>query len=131
MGAQRSRLRQVLGPRAAEGAEFLLFCALVLPWLFAVFRPGAVPAFGLAAGGVFILGWMLISLRGGGDDQAARARNRGMAALCFAVVLAGCTACFIAFAPKKGAIEEWTPPAGTLETQFADDGPPPRSPSVN
>lgn len=118
MGAQRAALRQRIGPRFAEAFEFVVFAALALPWIFAGLRPGAVPFYGLAAILAFVLGWLLLALRGGDDEKARRTRDRGLLALCVAVILAGSIACIATLLPRKAAPIDWTPPPSTLETQF-------------
>lgn len=128
MGAQRARLRQVLGARAAEGVEFALFAALVMPWIATGLRPQAAPWFGLTIAPGFLLGWLLLALRGNASESASKTRNRLLLALCLAAFVAGCLACVIAFTPKKAASNNWTPPAGTLETQIETEFPPPPPP---
>lgn len=128
IGAQRARLRQVLGARAAEGVEFVLFAGLVMPWIATGLRPQAAPWFGLTIAPGFMLGWLMLALRGDASESAGKTRNRLLLALCLAACMAGGLACVIAFTPKKEAANDWTPPAGTLETQIETEIPPPSPP---
>lgn len=118
MGAQRERLRGAIGARAAEGVEFVIFAALAMPWIAAGLRPDDAPWFGLTIAPLMVIGWILLALRGGDSEAAAKGRNRGLLALCLAACVAGGLACVIAFTPKKGSGEEWLPPPSTLETQY-------------
>ncbi len=126
MGAQRGALRQGIGPRFAEAFEFVVFGAVALPWIFLGLRPGSVPIYGLAALFAFVLGWLLLALRGGDGEKARRARDRGLVVLCLAVILAGGMACIVTFLPRKMAASEWVPPPSTLETQFETPAPAPK-----
>lgn len=130
MGAQRARLRQALGGRAAETMEFVLFAGVAMPWIAMGLRPDDAPWFGLTLAPLLVAGWILLTLRGDDGEAAAMARNRLLLGLCLAACLAGSLACVIAFAPKKASANEWTPPRGTLETQIGEKIPAPSPPTL-
>ena len=113
MGDQRQRLRRALGPRRAELVQFSLLAVLFLPWYMALIRPGLTPVFGFFAAPVFLIGWIVLSLRG--------PRDKAVAALAGLCALLGFSAFAVNALTKPAApsaeVEEWAPPSDAIATE--------------
>lgn len=117
LGAQRDRLRAVVGERRADLVQFSFLCLLLLPWYCLLVLPQSAQGFGLLAAPAFVIGWLGAGLAGTGSNRRQDRFLLGLASVC-ALVSFAAFAMAVLNRPRAPAPEVWTPPAeGVLETE--------------